>query len=556
MSIYQSGKLIIGSLELGGGAPVRIQSMTNTDTNDVQATSEQAKRIFDAGGELVRITTPGMKEAEHFIEIKRLLHEEGYDFPLIADVHFSSRVAEYMAQNAEKIRINPGNYADKKAFRKFDYSPDEYQAELTRVQERIRPLLAACKKNNTALRIGANHGSLSDRIISYFGNTPEGMAESVMEFLRMAARESFFNIVVSMKASDTRVMVSATKILAEKMRQESFSFPFHLGVTEAGSGEEARIKSALGIGALLMEGIGDTIRVSLTELPEEEIPVARKIVECFSGIRRYDDGGFKPYSLIQNQKRKIYIVSSGRDSTAADLIFDDNTNSMYSCKPDESFGKKGLTVTFVKQLDDLISLNEKVEKQALVIDQNNVHTVQLILDALHKMEMKPGLIILKRSYTDNLDYFQVKIAGEVGVFLMDDLLDGIWIENDHLTKDMVDNTILTLLQATGSRVSRAAFIACPTCGRTKFNITGRLKEVKEKTGHLKGLKIAVMGCIVNGPGEMAGADYGYVGAGPGLVTLYKGRQMIRKNIPEEEASDALVDLIKAHNDWIEPENEK
>lgn len=451
----KSSEVMVGGVPLGGDNPIRVQSMTTASTMDTEGCVEQAVRIIEAGGEYVRMTAQGTREAENMANISRELRARGYTAPLVADVHFNPAVADVAACYVEKVRINPGNYVDPaRSFRHLEYSDQEYAAELRKIRERFLPFLEICREHGTAIRIGVNHGSLSDRIMSRYGNTPEGMVESCMEFLRICAEEGFKDVVISIKASNTVVMVQTVRLLVSVMESEGMSFPIHLGVTEAGEGEDGRIKSAVGIGALLGEGIGDTVRVSLSEAPEKEIPVARKLV--------------------------AYAAESAERREAARASIADNT---------------------------------------ITLEYNE----------------------------DNLEDFQLKAAMDAGALLIDGLAGELRLRsvNPAVTQAQADDTAEAILQAARVRFTRTEYISCPGCGRTLYNLEETIARVKSATRHLKGLRIAIMGCIVNGPGEMADADYGYVGAGRGRISLYRGKECIEKNIPESEAVERLLALIEA-----------
>ncbi len=539
VSQYTSGIVYIGDLPLGGHHPIRVQSMTNTDTNDIQATIAQSIRLVNAGCEMVRITAQGITEANNLAQIKKGLRLKGIIVPLIADIHFNPRAAEIAAGIVEKVRINPGNYSDKRDSHKT-ITEKEYKAELERIAERLHPLLTICKQNGTAIRIGTNHGSLSARIMDRYGDTPEGMVESALEFGRMCLHEGFRNVVFSMKSSNVRVMVQSTRLLAHKMQTEGMDFPIHLGVTEAGDGEDGIIKSASGIGTLLEEGIGDTIRVSLTGAPEIEIPVALAITE------RY------------NESRKRSKLS--------------NTGQFQTYKP--AFQSESIAVSGIGGNYPVGVVTEKVGTKCLVdehfsiagsIPENNFHLITLAegnaadmrkqLNGSKSDRKKP--VILKNTYqTSDLLRFQVDSAIDFGSLLIDGTGDAIWPVAPNIPPETINHTAFAILQATRARITRTEFISCPSCGRTLFDIETTLQQVKAATQHLKGLKIAVMGCIVNGPGEMADADYGYVGAGPGNVTLYKGKDIAFKNIPQIEAIPLLIELIKQSDDWMEKNEPK
>ncbi|MEI6061471.1 MAG: (E)-4-hydroxy-3-methylbut-2-enyl-diphosphate synthase [Bacteroidota bacterium] len=535
---YTSGIINIGDLPLGGHHPIRVQSMTNTDTNDINATIAQCVRLVDAGCEMVRITAQGITEAQNLVLIKRGLRAKGIQVPLIADIHFNPRAAEIAAAIVEKVRINPGNYADKRDALAA-ITQKEYDEELERIAARLRPLLDICRQNGTAIRIGTNHGSLSGRIMQRYGDTPEGMAESALEFGRICVAEGLRNLVFSMKSSNVRVMVQATRLLAQKMQAEGMNFPLHLGVTEAGDGEDGIVKSAAGIGALLEEGLGDTIRVSLTGAPEIEIPVALAITERYNlsrkHIRPVDDTEPKTWGLNVLMKRETLAVSGIGGNYPVGVISQLNGEN---CLVDESFSKSG-------------TLPEH-NFHFLTIAEGNAAEMRKQLGTMLPGSQEP--ITLKNTYpTDNILRFQVDSAIDFGSLLIDGIGEAIWPLAPNIPPASVRNTAFAILQATRARITRTEFISCPSCGRTLFDIELTLRQVKAATSHLKGLKIAVMGCIVNGPGEMADADYGYVGAGPGKVTLYKGREIAHNHISQEHAIPMLIDLIKTSGDWKEAE---
>ena len=453
MSVYNRRKSIsvrVGNTAIGGDNPIRLQSMTTTATMDTEGCIEQAIRIIQAGGELVRMTTQGTREAENMRLIREGLTARGYDTPLVADVHFNPAVADVAARYVEKVRINPGNYVDPaRTFKQLEYTDQEYAQEIQRIRDRFIPFLNICREHGTAIRIGVNHGSLSDRIMSRYGNTPAGMVESCMEFLRICVDQDFMNVVISIKASNTVVMIETVRLLVKEMDREGMAFPIHLGVTEAGEGEDGRIKSAIGIGALLAEGIGDTIRVSLSEAPEREIPVARKLVD---------------YAETSAQVRASAKIENG---------------------------------------------------------------------------------VLSLSYNDTLlEDFQLHAAMDAGVLLIDGKAKDLKLSNPNISAELIRSTQDAILQGARIRFSKPEYISCPGCGRTLYNLEETIARIKAATGHLKGVKIAIMGCIVNGPGEMADADFGYVGAGRGKISLYRGKECIEKNIPEENAVDRLLKLIE------------
>ena len=624
-----SREVTIGEVPLGGTNPIRIQSMTTTDTMDTEKTVAQSIRMIEAGCEYVRITAPSKKEAENLRAIKEALRAKGYKTPLVADIHFTPNAAEIAARIIEKVRVNPGNYADKKKFENIDYTDETYQKELERIEERFTPLVKICKEENVAMRIGTNHGSLSDRILSRYGDTPVGMVESALEFLRICEKHDFKNIVLSMKASNTQVMVQAYRLLLIKMAEEGMNYPLHLGVTEAGDGEDGRIKSAVGIGTLLEDGIGDTRRVSLTEEPEAEIPVAKALAERYEKRKNHKPippisiNPINPYEYKRRASREVVNIGgkhhpivfgdlSGREKITAASLFpfgynysvslDKYTISDLACDyifignntvDFEIPGTLGLVTSaknWQKQTDkprlyplfsvddyletdfhspQLNFINARIEELSelfmetlendptavLVIETDNEHGMaeqrRMFIELINNECSTP--VIIKRSYNDLTDdKFQLYSATDFGALLIDGLGDGIWIDaNNCGSKQFMNSTAFGILQATRTRISKTEYISCPSCGRTLFDLQETTAKIRAKTNHLKGVKIGIMGCIVNGPGEMADADYGYVGTGPGKITLYKEKEVVRKNVPELEAVDALIDLIKQHGDWVE-----
>ena len=597
----------IGATPMGGNNPIRIQSMTNTPTQDTEACVEQAKRIVDAGGEYVRLTTQGVKEAENLKNINISLRSQGYNTPLVADVHFNPKVADVAALYAEKVRINPGNYVDAaRTFKHLEYTDEEYAQELQKIRDRFVPFLNICKENHTAIRIGVNHGSLSDRIMSRYGDTPEGMVESCMEFLRICVEEQFKDVVISIKASNTVVMVKTVRRLAQVMEEENMHFPLHLGVTEAGDGEDGRIKSALGIGALLADGLGDTIRVSLSEAPEAEIPVARKLVDYI--IRRnehpYIPGAVAPaFDYLSPTRRKTKAVHNiGGDNLPVVLaarldgnlevnpqfcpdyiytghqlpqqtnngiqyivdadIWDGTDNTWPAFKGDQLPFLTGCTASLKFLFITYMGLNEealaclKYHPEVVLIVQSNHPNRLGEQRALAHQLMCEGLqnpVIYFQHYAEEeTENFQLKSAADMGALIFDGLCDGIFLFNQgNIASQVIDATAFGILQAGRVRTSKTEYISCPGCGRTLYDLQNTIARIKAATSHLKGLKIGIMGCIVNGPGEMADADYGYVGAGRGKISLYKQKECIEKNIPEEEAVDKLIELIKKNGDWRE-----
>ncbi|MDR0799094.1 MAG: (E)-4-hydroxy-3-methylbut-2-enyl-diphosphate synthase [Dysgonamonadaceae bacterium] len=521
----KSSVVQIGDTPLGGNNPVRIQSMTNTSTLDTEGSIRQCIRIIEAGGEYVRLTAQGVREAENLQNIRDGLRALNYSTPLIADIHFNPKAAETAARIVEKVRINPGNFA-----------PD-----FEKIQERFIPFLNICKKHGTAIRIGVNHGSLSERILNRYGDTPEGMVESCMEFLRICVAEHFENVVISMKASSTWVMVHAVLLLAKQMEREGMAFPLHLGVTEAGEGEDGRIKSAVGIGALLAEGIGDTIRVSLSEDPEAEIPVARLLVDY---IQKQSAEIFVLPNVEEGRATGIPLVISDR-SKISDVI-DNDSNRI----PDRIYTGKSTEMTAVdasELTEEIISqLKQQPENLILLHAKNNNSYAQKAAIAVLQKASVANPVILWNTYNESdLSAFQIKAAADCGSFFLDRLVGGLMLSNTNpvLSPQAIDACSFGILQAAGRRITQTEYISCPSCGRTLFDLQTVLHKVKAATSHLKGLKIAVMGCIVNGPGEMADADYGYVGASKGKISLYKGKTCVMKNIPEEEAVERLIELI-------------
>ena len=595
----------IGATPLGGDNPIRIQSMTNTATQDTDACVVQAKRIADAGGEYVRLTTQGVKEAENLRNINAALRRDGYMTPLVADVHFNPRVADVAALYAEKVRINPGNYVDAaRTFKHLEYTDEEYAQELQKIRDRFVPFLNICKENHTAIRIGVNHGSLSDRIMSRYGDTPEGMVESCMEFLRICVDEHFTDVVISIKASNTVVMVRTVRLLAAVMEKEGMHFPLHLGVTEAGDGEDGRIKSALGIGALLADGLGDTIRVSLSEAPEAEIPVARKLVDYVT--RRKDH----PYIPGPNIPTFNYLAPSRRQTVAVRNIGGDNVPVVIAARldgdlttdpqftPDYIYtghqlpadvqegvqyivdadvweGKpntwpafkgdqmpfvsscnaalKFLFITYMGLNDEALACLKYHPEIVLVAQSNHPNRLGEQRALVHQL-MQEGLsnpVVFFQHYAEEeKENLQIKAAADMGALVFDGLTDGIFLYNQgRIPATTLDATAFGILQAGRLRTSKTEYISCPGCGRTLYDLQSTIARIKAATSHLKGLRIGIMGCIVNGPGEMADADYGYVGAGRGKISLYKKKECIEKNIPEEEAVEKLIELIKANGDW-------
>lgn len=535
----------IGNVEVGGGNPVRLQSMNNTSTLDTAGSAAQAERIAEAGGEIVRLTTQGEREAANMAEIKKALKARGCDVPLVADVHFNPRAAHVAATTCDKVRINPGNFADAaRTFKQLEFTDEEYAAELQRVRERVVPFLELCRENGVAVRIGVNHGSLSDRIMSRYGDTAPGMTESAMEYLRIAREIGFGDIVLSVKSSNVVVMTETVRMLREAMEKEGMQFPLHLGVTEAGDGEDGRIKSAVGIGTLLAEGLGDTIRVSLSEDPELEIPVAALLRDHIARRAGHapiaEPATEAPYPARAQSlplSKESYPLVAGYDFKAEEL----NPHYIDASAEPELLGDERpivLTSGHVNAPGEMASWIERF----LALGGKNPIVLKLSYDET------PGLKPEHKTSKEIKEEIEVKAAADFGALLLWGYGNAIWLDAPELTQEERDSIALGILQAVRLRVSRTEYISCPSCGRTLFDLQKTLKEVKEATAHLKGLKIGVMGCIVNGPGEMADADYGYVGAGPGRVSLYKGKQLMVKNIPTEEALPALLALIEEERD--------
>ncbi|HQJ46157.1 MAG TPA: (E)-4-hydroxy-3-methylbut-2-enyl-diphosphate synthase [Ignavibacteriaceae bacterium] len=646
-SRYKTREVFVGDIPLGGNNPIRIQSMTTTDTMNTIATVEQTIRMVNAGCEYVRITAPSINEAKNLGEIKKELRTRGYNVPLIADIHFTPNAAEMAARLVEKVRINPGNYIDKKKFDLIEYTDTEYQEEIDRIRDRFTPLVRICKEYGTAMRIGTNHGSLSDRIMSRYGDTPLGMVESALEFLRICKDENFHNIVLSMKASNPQVMVQAYRLLINKMEAEGMNYPLHLGVTEAGGGEDGRIKSSLGIGALLEDGIGDTIRVSLTEDPEFEAPVAIALANRYKGrenhkaIKEIDESPIDPFNYNKRKTFSVLSIGTGNvprvvadysernitsqkdlidigytydkqndiwnlSDTAADLIYlgknilpfdcpdnlsiiydfevwqdlKNNHNSfpIFSAQQFLDAKKKSDKLNFVRiSIDDsskpFLDQIKNDKTVVLVLETNNlagmVEQRRVFFDLLQNDVQNP--VIIKRDYSSiTSENLQLYSATDFGALLIDGFGDSVWLSVDEIssgsssayvksfirkseTKEKIINRLLfNILQAARQRISKTEYIACPSCGRTLFDLQETTEMIRKKTEHLKGLKIAIMGCIVNGPGEMADADYGYVGAGVVKITLYREKNIVKRNIPANNAVDELINLIKEDGKWVEP----
>ncbi|MDP9081620.1 MAG: (E)-4-hydroxy-3-methylbut-2-enyl-diphosphate synthase [Bacteroidota bacterium] len=651
-SRFVTREVFIGDVPLGGNNPIRIQSMTTTDTMDTIGTVEQSIRMVDAGCEYVRITAPSIKEAQNLAEIKKQLRARGYNVPLVADIHFTPNAAEVAARIVEKVRVNPGNYADKKKFDQIDYTDAQYEGELNRIYQKFAPLVKICKEYGTAMRIGTNHGSLSDRIMSRYGDTPQGMVESAMEFMRICETLNYYNLVISMKSSNPQVMVQAYRLLVETMVAEGMNYPLHLGVTEAGDGEDGRIKSAVGIGTLLEDGLGDTVRVSLTEEPEAEAPVAIALVKRYSSRKSLvesqkpaQDSGLKTQDSQHNpydyERRQTYeanafigghmvprvVIDLSKKNLKDPAILGD-AGYLYSPLLDK-YNMAEQSVDFVYFADELPSFNlpgnlkqlynyntwqkladkimchplftlkeyveapdrssalnlvklkssdiDSEEFGALPFDQSLVFVLETDSELgmtdqrsfFFKME-ELGLdvpIIVKRTYPENdhspwsmvhgqeelTTLLQLYAATDLGALLVDGFGDGIWIDAPEINTKVITSTAFGILQATRSRISKTEYISCPSCGRTLFDLMITTQMIRSRTSHLKGLKIGIMGCIVNGPGEMADADYGYVGSGTDKVTLYRGKEAVKKNINSANALDELIIIIKDDGNWVEIE---
>ncbi|QBR12404.1 (E)-4-hydroxy-3-methylbut-2-enyl-diphosphate synthase [Sphingobacterium sp. CZ-2] len=647
-SRFLTREVQIGDIPMGGNQPIRIQSMTTVDTMDTMGSVEQTIKMVDAGCEYVRITAPSIKEAENLANIKKELRYRGYQVPLVADIHFTPNAAEVAARIVEKVRVNPGNYADKKKFDQIDYTDAAYQAELDRIYKKFAPLVGICKEYGTAMRIGTNHGSLSDRIMSRYGDTPEGMVESALEFIRICEDLNYYNLVVSMKSSNPQVMVQAYRLLVEKMVAENMNYPLHLGVTEAGDGEDGRIKSAVGIGTLLEDGLGDTVRVSLTEEPEKEAPVAIALVNRYSNrkaaiesepkreilqlpsvsreTKRYESsevnafigGSLVPRIVVditqKNLKDPFILTEVGYKYDAVldkyhmgdqsvDFVYlgdqlpsftmPGNLKQLYNYKTWLGLSNKANMHPIysleefneAKEKDAAMNLiyisNDELQSEAfaqLAIDKTVVFILET--DHLHGMAdqrqffanlQEIGIdnpVILKRSYAveefsgpmgdimdpeEPISKIQLYAATDFGALLIDGLGSGIWLDSPATPTDKIASVSFGILQATRSRISKTEYISCPSCGRTLFDLQETTQMIRSRTNHLKGLKIGIMGCIVNGPGEMADADYGYVGAGPDKITLYRGKQVVKKNVSSANALDELIEIIKSDGLWVEME---
>ena len=554
----QSSVVNVKGMAIGGDNPIRIQSMTSTSTLDTEASVAQCKRIFDAGADLVRLTAQGVREADNIGVIRSRLHADGYCKPLVADIHFNPKAAFAAAKTADKVRINPGNFADAaRTFKKLEYTDEEYRQEIEKIRDKLLPFLEICKEHGTAIRLGVNHGSLSDRIMSRYGDTPAGMVESVMEYLRICREAGFKDIVISIKASNTVVMVETVRLLVSTMDKENMHFPLHLGVTEAGDGEDGRIKSAVGMGALLSEGIGDTIRVSLSEEPELEIPVARKLAGYISSREGHPaiHGTYaKGYDHISPGRRTTVAIGSIGGGNPPVVVTTLEKSELSGCELQPDFHIGEINAVEVDSSQPAEEVAKSLPGGAVIVlssrHQNPVGEMQAFIHRLTDCGCTMP-VIARMSYADSeAEDVQIKAGADFGTLLINRLIDGILLEAPNLPKrgDAV-RFAFGILQAARTRTVKTEFISCPSCGRTMFNLQETVKEIKAATSHLKGLKIGIMGCIVNGPGEMADADYGYVGAAAGKVSLYKGKECVERNIPQEEALDRLIALIKANGDW-------
>jgi (E)-4-hydroxy-3-methylbut-2-enyl-diphosphate synthase len=647
-SRFLTREVKIGNIPMGGLNPIRIQSMTTTDTMDTLGTVAQTIRMVDSGCDYVRITAPSIKEAENLANIKKELRARGYQVPLIADIHFTPNAAESAARIVEKVRVNPGNYADKKKFEDLAYTADSYQAELDRIYKKFTPLIKICKEYGTAMRIGTNHGSLSDRIMSHYGDTPRGMVESAMEFIRMCEAQNFYNLCISMKASNTQVMVQAYRLLVETMVKEGMNYPLHLGVTEAGDGEDGRIKSAVGIGTLLADGLGDTIRVSLTEDPEFEAPVARALANRFekSGSPKFGVGSdealtsqpsnistvchpelvegqtYSPYQYKrrvteeienlgahqvprvvinlekENLKDPAILNSVGYNYSAlldkynlndqaCDMVylgdelpsfsFPGGLKQLYNyqtwlglsdkqnCHPlfnltdfvkaEVKDEKLNFIKILVEELD--VELIKNLANVVLVFTTGVENAMQTIRNAFVQLlaaDIKLPVIVERNFNNLSIDDFQLYSSTDFGGLLIDGFGDAVWINAPTIPLGVINSTSFGILQATRTRISKTEYISCPSCGRTLFDLQETTQAIRARTSHLKGIKIGIMGCIVNGPGEMADADYGYVGAGPDRITLYRGQEVVKKNVKTADAINELIGIIKGDGNWVDIAN--
>ncbi|HPF50185.1 MAG TPA: (E)-4-hydroxy-3-methylbut-2-enyl-diphosphate synthase [Draconibacterium sp.] len=596
-------EVMIGATPVGGNNPIRIQTMTDTDTKDTEATVEQIIRVIKAGADYVRVTVKGMSDAESLKIIKKELVSRGYNNSLIADIHFNPKLAEVAAQYVSKVRINPGNFYDKRAqFKNRIYTDEEYKTELENIEKQFVPFLKLLKETKTALRIGANHGSLSDRVMSRYGDTPAGIAESVLEFLRICKKENFNNVVVSIKSSNTRVMVYTVRLLNFKMRLEDMTFPIHLGVTEAGEGEDGRIKSAVGVGALLADGIGDTVRISLTEKPINEIPVAMKLVNHFKTYQNHTPitapmvGQTNPFEYERRDTRPVLnmggkqmpvVIADLRDRSLREMIpirgklipdYFISGNKILDIQGEEypvinleeylfestRWGRLKFIRTSKAEFDRFMDMHPEIimklkqtRKTVLILESFNANPMaelRAFFMALETHIWKVPVILYRKYNESQLEDLQIKAAADLGGLLIDGYGDGICISNDHenITFTELKDLSFGILQASRMRASKTEFVSCPGCGRTLFDLHETTRKVKEHFKHLDHLKIGIMGCVVNGPGEMGDADYGFVGAGNNKVNLYKGLNPIKRHIPYENAVEELEQLLRENGDWKDP----
>lgn len=551
----------VGGVTIGCTNPVRVQSMTNTSTMDTDGSVEQVLRIVAKGGEIVRLTTQGNREAVNMGDIKAQLKERGCNVPLVADVHFNAAVADTAAMYADKVRVNPGNYVDPaRTFKQLEYTDAEYADELKRLRERFVAFLDICRAQGRAVRVGVNHGSLSDRIMSRYGDTPSGVVESCMEFLRICRDEKFDNVVVSIKTSNTTMMVTTVRRLVRVMAEEGIAYPLHLGVTEAGDAEDGRIKSAVGIGALLADGIGDTVRVSLAEAPENEIPVAKELVEYVAlrkdapAIEAVAAAGFNYEEPVRRRTCAFGIIGGdnvpvvvGGEVEDKDIASDIAADLVPVVSLENAKDARFIAVTYGELTPENIAKIRLLKDIVLVASSEHQNPVGELRALVHRLMIEgvEAPVIIRRAYDESsVEALRIKASADLGVLLIDGLADGMWIEDPGMSAAELNALAFGILQATRARISKTEYIACPGCGRTMYDLQGTLARIKAATGHLKGLKIGVMGCIVNGPGEMADADYGYVGAARGKVSLYRRKECVEKNIPEDEAIERLLQLIE------------
>ncbi|HLO43681.1 MAG TPA: (E)-4-hydroxy-3-methylbut-2-enyl-diphosphate synthase [Leadbetterella sp.] len=625
-----TNQIKIGDLGLGSDFPIRVQSMTTVDTMDTQGSVEQCIRMIESGCELVRITAPSVKEAQNLENIKKGLRSAGYQTPLVADIHFTPNAAELAARIVEKVRINPGNYADKKRFEVIDYSDQSYALELERIRDRFLPLVKICKEYGTAMRIGTNHGSLSDRILSRYGDTPAGMVESALEFLKICEDENYFNIVISMKSSNPQVMVHAYRLLAKRLAEESMQpYPLHLGVTEAGEGEDGRIKSSMGIGTLLEDGLGDTVRVSLTEDPEFESPVARKLIDRYVSnpknflLKPIENSNFEPFAYIKRKSVEVLnlgsqnvprVIADFSEMESIEIEDLKNIGHFYLPLPDKwkmndlgvdylYSGKRPVKFMLPNGLKEIVDLEiwqqqtDKIHRFPLITKSDlldnlsisetlnflNISTEEIDDQTIDKLKGHTNVVVLlsserPNSYTDfravllnfemhglknpvafrktykdlSVEEIQLHASTDIGGAFLDGFGEGIMLSVTDNPKE-TNSLAFGILQAARTRISKTEYISCPSCGRTLFDLQETTAMIRKRTDHLKGVKIGIMGCIVNGPGEMADADYGYVGIGKDKISLYRGQEIVKRSVSSQNAVDELINLIKEDGNWNEPE---